>query len=179
MSERRVLACCAAGLLAASCAYAGRSFYQYEMADGETFDLALDNITNTFYNVGNTAIGHLFVANSNCTVRLLPGANPGGVAKIYASFLAYKGDLTLDLSELSDYSKVWFRGSARSDDQNNVTIGAKTGRIHIVGRDRLIVGTATRGDETSINYPFLHTDFVFDSPDVPGIVLTNDVSLMS
>ena len=166
-------------LFLAGASFAGRSYYLYEMAEGETFDLALDNVTNTFYNASGAARGHLFVANSNCTVRLLPKANPGGVATIYASFLADKGDLTLDLSALSDYSEVWFRGSVRSDGLKNETIGEKTGRIHIVGRDRLIVGTATRGDETSINYPFLHTDFVFDSPDAPGIVLTNDVSLMS
>ena len=176
-TSREIL--CAVALLAASCAHAGRSYYQYEMAENETFELALDNVTNTFYNANGAARGHIFVAESGCTVKFLPGAAPGGVATIYASFLASKGDLTLDLSALSDYSEVWFRGSVRSDGNMSDTIGETTGRVRVVGRDRLLVGTSKRGSDTDINYPFLHTDFVFDSPTATGLVLTNDVSLMS
>ena len=55
---------CAAAILAASCAYAGRSYYQYEMAENETFELTLDNVTNTFYNANGAARGHIFVAES-------------------------------------------------------------------------------------------------------------------
>ena len=114
---------CAAAILAASCAYAGRSYYQYEMAENETFELTLDNVTNTFYTAAGAARGHIFVAESGCTVKFLPGAAPDGVATIYASFLASKGDLTLDLSALSDYSEVWLRGSVRSDGEKTDTIG--------------------------------------------------------
>ena len=148
-TSREIL--CAVALLAASCAHAGRSYYQYEMAENETFELALDNVTNTFYNANGAARGHIFVAESGCTVKFLPGAAPGGVATIYASFLASKGDLTLDLSALSDYSEVWFRGSVRSDGNMSDTIGETTGRIRVVGRDRLLVGTSKRGSETELN----------------------------